>query len=167
MTVQAEAAADQEAGNEDPDEVGKRIAAQWTTDPSAAGDAPDGSGEPAADDVVDVEAVIPGTEVTGSGTGQQKSVLERLKGTVKSITTAFATGGKQAAATNVDPVALEKSEALVKELTEASRIAVEAHNAKNGELRDTEAQLKSAQQLVARVRASCLSVHVLEKSARC
>lgn len=149
-------AADEEAAAEEehPDEIGKRIAAQWTTDPEAAGDsAREDSSAPVAEDGPGVEPASPTGTKAGSEAEQPKSVLSRLKGAAQSITTAFSTGSKPETGTDVDTVALEKSQALVKQLTESSRVAVEAHNAKSGELRDKETKLKAVQQLVAHVGA--------------
>lgn len=145
----------EESVEESSDEIGKRIAAQWTTDPDAAGDASpshEGSSEPVPDDVPDVQPACPVTEGAGSETEQPKSIFERLKGVATSLTTAaFGTSAKDDTAAPVDALSVEKAQAAVKELTEASKLAVEAHNAKSGELRDAEAKLKSAQQLLANV----------------
>lgn len=130
---------------EHPDDVGKRIAAQWTADPSAVGDdavpqdADDGSAPGAAHDG---QPVSPDKEAAGSEQEHPQSVIERLKGTVKSITTALSGSSE-------DSQALADAKYVVKELTEASKAAVQAHNKKSGELKDIEAQLKAAQQLLA------------------
>lgn len=158
MLVQVEDAAEDVVAEEHPDDIGKRIAAQWTSDPEAAGDTPppdEDSSEPEAN-AAGVDASNSDTGDAGSETDSPKSMFDRLKGAAKSIKTAFGAGSTNDTATPVDTVALEKAQAAVKELTEASKRAVEAHNAKNGELRDMEAKLKSAQQMLANVRPSQL-----------
>ena len=154
MLVQVEDAAKDVVAEEHPDNIGKRIAAQWTSDPEAAGDTPppdEDSSEPEAN-AAGVDASNSETGDTGSETDSPKSMFDRLKGAAKSIKTAFGSGSTNNTATPVDTVALEKAQAAVKELTEASKRAVEAHNANSGELRDMEAKLKSAQLMLANVR---------------
>jgi hypothetical protein len=139
---------------ENPDEVGKRIAAQWTGNRDAAGDAPpvqESGSDPVADSSPHEQVGEPSTDGASTEPDHPKSVIDRLKGTVQSITNAFRSSGNQDTASLVDPVALTESNARVKALTEASRLAVEAHNAKSGELRDVEEKLKSVQDLMKNV----------------
>lgn len=124
----------------DAEEEAKRIAAQWTSDPAAAGNAVPAEDTATAHDNVEIDAQ---PEEIAFEPSQPKTVLQQLADTVRSL-------GKGVWSPRRD--AGKSAQEQLIQLTRASKQAVQKHNAKQHELRTAETELRTLRINLGRVR---------------
>lgn len=132
----------QEDDGDDPDDAdaeAKRIAAQWTSDPAAAGAV--ASAEEAASTQVDDDAASTVEEDVVDAC-KHKTALQKLVDTVRSL-------GKAVWSPRTDTAKIAQEQLV--QLTLASKQAVQKHTAKKHELRTAETELKTLKDNLARV----------------